>query len=404
VSAGAYAKYGPISIQLRPEFVYAQNLDFEPIPGALSDPYAGLSDIPIRFGQTSYKKSTLGQSSIRLSLGSVSLGVSNENLWWGPGVQNSLLMSNTAPGFAHLTLNTSAPIRTPIGSFEGQIVSGRLEGSGYSEPNDRWRYLSGIVLSYQPRWVPSLFLGVTRTFQVYGNELNRNSDYIPIIQSFNSKNNSRNAIARDQLTSAFARWFWRPSKAEIYFEYGRGDHSATSRDFILEPEHSRAYLLGFRKISNLRFSKGHFLIGAEYTHLQQSVNYQIRSAGSWYKHSQIIHGYTHRGQVLGAGIGPGSNLQSIELEWFSGQQSIGLQLDRYVYNDDYFPPINGKQLNGYKALSAAINGSMSYKRGMVYSEFRGNSFYIDSSQSDTEMSTTRTPLNLQIMIGASFLF
>ncbi|MFX9097187.1 capsule assembly Wzi family protein, partial [Acinetobacter baumannii] len=47
-------------------------------------------------------------------------------MWWGPGSQNSLLMSNNAPGFLHLTLNTRYPIKTGIGNFEFQFISGKL--------------------------------------------------------------------------------------------------------------------------------------------------------------------------------------------------------------------------------------------------------------------------------------
>jgi len=38
-------------------------------------------------------------------------------------------MSNTASGFKHISLNTSRPINTPIGSFETQIVAGVLKSS-----------------------------------------------------------------------------------------------------------------------------------------------------------------------------------------------------------------------------------------------------------------------------------
>src|SRR5690606_35171950 len=112
-----------------------------------------------RFGNGSYTKAFLGQSSIRLTLDPVSVGFSTENLWWGPGLHNSITMSNTAAGFAYVTLNTSKPIKTYIGSFEFQIVGGHLEKSGYPssllgdtathqryavKKPEGWRYFSGI--------------------------------------------------------------------------------------------------------------------------------------------------------------------------------------------------------------------------------------------------------------------
>ncbi|MFX8805488.1 capsule assembly Wzi family protein, partial [Acinetobacter baumannii] len=54
------------------------------------------------------------------------VGISSENLWWGPGIYNSLLMSNNAPGFWHLTFNSRKPLKTPIGDFEWQLIGGKL--------------------------------------------------------------------------------------------------------------------------------------------------------------------------------------------------------------------------------------------------------------------------------------
>ncbi|HXH99798.1 MAG TPA: capsule assembly Wzi family protein [Sphingobacteriaceae bacterium] len=196
--------------------------------------------MPDRFGDKPYPKFFPGQSSIRLTTGPVSLGVSSENLWWGPGIQNSLLMSNTAPGFNHITLNTVRPIKTRIGSFEGQLIGGRLEGSGFTEKPDDWRYLSGMTFSYQPRWVPGLVLGFTRSLQLYSSHIKRISDYIPFFKGFTSKSNEPGQTQTDQLASIYSRWLWKDANAEIYLEYSRGDHSVNLRDYTLEPEHTRA--------------------------------------------------------------------------------------------------------------------------------------------------------------------
>lgn len=47
ISAGIFAKAGPLSIQLKPEFVFAENKDF-----AVIDIYNGMPDLPPRFGNT----------------------------------------------------------------------------------------------------------------------------------------------------------------------------------------------------------------------------------------------------------------------------------------------------------------------------------------------------------------
>jgi len=331
-SAGIFAKLGPLNLQLKPEYVFAANDKFKEFIS-----HYEAADLPVRFGNKPYSQLLWGQSSIRLNLNPVSIGISNENLWWGPGIENSLLMSNTAPGFKHLTLNTTRPIKTPIGSIETQIIAARLEGSGFTDalPDD-WRYLSGIVLSYQPRWVPGLFLGLTRGFQTYGEDLDGSfGDYMPFFQAFQKKNTNEDEKRRDQLTSLYARWLFTGSKAEVYFEYGLNDHSYNTRDFLLSPEHSRVYMLGFNKLVPYKGKDDEYIrIGFELTHMEQPIDRIVRDAGEWYTHDQVWHGYTNRGEVLGAGIGPGGNFQTLQLSWVRNLKQIGVQFERYEHNGD----------------------------------------------------------------------
>jgi hypothetical protein len=115
VSAGVYAKWGPLSIQLQPELYYAANPSYTTTTG-----YGFNSG-------KSFQKIYFGQSAIKLNLGPISLGLSSQNNWWGPGQFSSIMMSNNAPGFNHFSINTSKPIKTPIGSIEFQLVMGRLK-------------------------------------------------------------------------------------------------------------------------------------------------------------------------------------------------------------------------------------------------------------------------------------
>lgn len=366
VSGGFYVKAGPLSVQIRPEYVFAGNGEFREFSS-----HYGSADLPVRFGKDPYSKLSWGQSSVRLNFDPVSLGLSNENLWWGPGKHNSILMSNTAPGFKHLTLNTSRPVRTPIGSIEAQIIAGRLEGSGFTVgmPDD-WRYLSGLVMSYQPRWLPGLFLGLTRSFQIYSEDMDDSfGDYLPIIQAFQKKNTNEDSKRRDQLTSVFARWLLTKSRAEVYFEYGLNDHSYNTRDFLMSPEHSRAYTLGMTKLVSYKGRMDEYIqLGIELTHMEQSIDRIFRNSGEWYMHHEVLHGYSNRGEVLGAGIGPGGNLQSVNVSWVKGLKQIGLQLERYEHNGDF------STAAGYGPwidFSAAAVGNWDYKKFIFNAKLQG---------------------------------
>lgn len=360
ISAGIFAKVGPLSVQLRPEYVYAENKDFQELSEAPNGVFWNTSianyyntiDLPDRYGNDAYNKVSWGQSSIRLTAGPVSVGYSNENLWWGPGNRNSLLMSNNAPGFKHFTLNTVRPIETYIGSFEAQIIGGRLNQSGIEVPEGfeyrkrpkDWRYISGMALTYQPKWVPNLFLGFDRTFIVNRRNMGRKfGDYFPIFASVQKSSyvaddgtNTDDEARRDQYISFFTRYVLPESKAEVYFQYGRNDHSYDIRDAIVEPEHTRAYVVGFRKLIPLNRPDEYIQMGIELTQLEKSKTRDLRASESWYNHYQVKDGYTNRGQVLGAGIGPGSNLQSLDVSWVKGLKKIGIQFERLVNNNDLF--------------------------------------------------------------------
>lgn len=361
LSGGVFAYAGPLRVQLKPELIFVENKAFAGFPEEHYDViweryynyHYNRADLPESFGTDRIVKLLPGQSSATLNLKGLAVGVSTENIWWGPGRRNSLLMSNNARGFNHFTLHTTKPAITPIGSFEGQVIIGRLEMSGFEPPQpDRefqessiynrkkkdWRYLSGMILTYQPKWVNGLYIGGERTIQQYYKDTRKFGDYFPLFMNFLRSNDKilDDNFRRDQYFSGFVKWIWQEAHAEWYFEFGRNDASWNLRDFLMTPEHSRAYTFGLLKMSPLakkdEFLQFHF----EMTQLQQSVNYLVRDALNWYTHYQVRHGYTNHGEVLGAGIGPGSNVQFAEISWIKNLNKVGFQLERVVNNNDFY--------------------------------------------------------------------
>ena len=392
ISGGFYARFGPLSIQLRPEYVYAVNPQFNGFSSGHNGQdlinyyaYHNLIDAPERYGNSAYNKAFWGQSSIRLTFGPVSAGLSNENIWWGPGIRNALILSNHAPGFKHITLNTVRPIKTYIGSFEGQIIAGRLDGSGlpplavttlsdgtnlFTVKRDDWRYFTGFNINYHPKWIRGMTLGLTRTFDAYEEDVKGFSGYVPFFVAYQKVISGINGdpFPRDQYTSLYARWLFTKAQAEVYFEYGLNDNSYNLRDFIGSPDHSRAYLFGFRKMLLLPGKiNQHILFSAEVTQLSQTPDRLVRDAGGWYVHYQVREGQTNEGQVLGAGTGSGGNLQSMDVSWISGLKKLGIGLERYEHNVDFyrnaFPDINGNSRK-WVDFAFALQGEWNYKNLM----------------------------------------
>jgi hypothetical protein len=367
VSGGFYFSYGPLSIQLRPELVYAANRDFVGYANNRSDAelenyyiYHNSLDQPERYGQGAYTKAFLGQSSIRLTFGRISMGLSNESIWWGPGIRNALILSNNAPGFKHLTLNTVKPVKTFLGDLEGQIIAARLDGSGfppllttaasdgtklYKAKRNDWRYYTGFNINYHPKWIPGLTLGMTRTFNAYHQDVKGLSGYLPFFMPFSKQATTGGEEAggigdpfpRDQYTSFYGRWLFTKAQAEVYFEYGLNDNSFNLNDFIGSPDHSRAYIFGARKMIAINGQKDkHILVSTEVTQLSQTIDRVVRPAGGWYVHGGVRDGQTNLGQVLGAGTGSGGNLQSMDISWVHGLKKLGIQAERYEHDVDFY--------------------------------------------------------------------
>jgi Capsule assembly protein Wzi len=361
LSTGIYTELGPLSIQLKPEFVFAENLEYPGFPENFDDQkwaqryvWFNRMDEPERYGDGNYTKILPGQSSIRLNQWGQSLGLSTENIWWGPSIRNSIMMSNNAQGFGHITLNSTKPIKTAIGSFEYQIVTGKLEASGFPPPDttrtdrgrklyvpkkDDWRYFQGYSFSYTPKWVPGLSLGVSRWVQLYSEFAIATNDYFPAFSNLFRDNDDntggRDELQRDQAAGLFIRWLWQDARAEIYAEFHRNDASANFRDLITRSDHSRATTIGFNKLFDSSIKDGMIQVNWEWTQMEQTIGRLLLTGLSWYIHSSVRDGYTNNGEVIGSSIGPGSNSHYLSAAWVKGMKKVGVAFERVARNNDF---------------------------------------------------------------------
>ena len=343
-SGGVYMRWRNVHLTLRPEFFKTA-----------SDPYetSGL------WGQrtSALSKLTLGQSSLRIDFGPLSVGASTQNMWLGPGQFSSLLMSNNAPGFNHFNIQTNRPIKTPLGSLELSIIGGTLttiENQGFENKDlkitfldQNTRYLNILSLSYTPIFFKNLYLVANRAFQqpTQNNPTSKLSDYYLIATKPLFRNTYQdNSASIDQLLSGSAKYIFPKEHAEIYFEYGWNDGSSNSRDLALDMSHSSASILGISKIQYLK-NNIFIKIEVESTYMSQKPSYLLRNAGNWYVHSLLTDGYTNQNQILGAGSGFGNNLQTFAISWNNQWFKYGIKFQHIAHNPmnriDLFQPNGG---------------------------------------------------------------
>ena len=425
ISPGIFIRTGPLTIQFKPEHHFSQNKEFDGFwEGHYSVVWASRYrlwnriDMPERFGNTNHNKTTFGQSSIRLNSKNLSIGISNENLWWGPSIRNSIMMSNHAQGFKHITFNTLNPVKTFIGNFEWQVITGRLESSGFTPPRtdiehagtklyvpkinqngetDDWRYLQGYIISYSPKWIDGLSIGFIRWVQMYSALvegrypwLEGNPTYFPAFQNLFRKNDKHEnyEAQTNQSAGLFLKWIWKDSKAEIYAEFHHNDSKQNLRDLLLDSDHSSASTIGLQKV--FKINNDNFLFNWEWTKMEQTAGRLVRNAGSWYEHNWVFDGYTNNGEVLGSSIGPGSNSHYFSLSRIKNEELIGIGLEIIDNDNDFY----------YEAFSSAgdhrrywkdINLHLNYNKSFKNFNLSTNLVYIRSLNYQWELDDFATP-------------
>ena len=355
-SIGVAGRYGPLSFALAPELAISQNRSFSiPENGASGDlrfmsPWYGAAiDLPQRFGADGTGSWAPGQSYLRLDHWNVGLGISTENLWFGPGIRNAISMSSAGAGFPHAFLGTSRPADIWIGTVEAKVLWGRLDRSDYL-PNPTHPLLTALVVDYTPRWLPRLSVGLSRVQLQVWEDL-RFQDWFPFLQSFEKKNlkslyddPTGDNPNDNQLASLFGRWVFPASGLEIFFEWAREDHENSWEMFIREPDHTQAYTLGLQKV----FRRGDrwVRLHGEYTDLQEfRPASSVRGNPTYYLHGRDLS-YTYQGQLLGAWIGPGADSQILAVDVFNRKGRIGGYLERVRRNEAvYWEVIDPQQLD-----------------------------------------------------------
>lgn len=368
LTGGARVRWKFFSAALAPLVAWQENRDFRHLamtqPGysPYANPYGyGQIDLPLRFGPDSFWTVDPGQSYARVDLYNVAAGISSENLWWGPGIRNAILMTNSGPGIPHLFLGTSRPQDIWIGWLEAQLLWGRLSQSDFfmADPSRSRRLFTALTLGYEPRFIRGLFLGAARVFldRIPPEGLPA-SDYFGRIFGISSYQQNG---AENQLASLFFRWVFPESGVEIYGEWGRDDYWASFKDLVTQPEHSTAWVAGFQKVFVLGPRSVRFSFELADT-LEKPTNNPPRGVPIFYTHSDELQGYTQRGQMIGAGIGPQANSQFAAVDLFRGSDRVGLWLERVLRNDRYYYDFVHNFAGEDAELMAGLRGVLGWER------------------------------------------
>jgi hypothetical protein len=348
-------------------------------------------DQPMRFGDEGIRRLDLGQSTATVMLGRITLGFSNENEWWGPGIRNAIVLSNNAPGFPHIFVRTSRPIETRFGGVEARWLVGGLQESKYFDTvsTNNVRSISAIAATLQTRWDPNLSVGFARS--VYATATGWGQipwrwfhALSPAHSPYASPPNDASVSeeGRDHLYSLFGRWVFPSDGVEVYGEWARRRFAPGLRAFLIAPNHTQGFTLGLQW-RGAAWRGGTFRLQSEATQLEQSATFRDRPLGSWYASPRVTQGYTHRGEMLGASIGPGASSQWIAVDYLKADWKLGGYFGRTRWNEDvhstYGFPVYVAYCSHDVSLTPGIRGFKAGRLGSVSADLtfenRLNAFF-----------------------------
>lgn len=349
-TGGLSYRRGIVSATLAPTLIYTQNQAFELLDhtqtgaGDFRDGrQPGFIDLPQRFGIAGSVALDPGESSLRIDTHGVALGVATGNQYWGPGVDNPLVLGHNAPGYPQAFLGTSGPAGTPIGDIHARLFWGRLSQSSYSPvevADSANRFATGLGIVFSPRGVPGLEIGGARFFQTPWTPGDIGfDDLIKTFEGFlkagipgkdvipDENEPDRPFDPDNQIASVFARWVLPASRLELYGELARDDHSWDARDLALEPEHSSAYTLGLARVWDVG-SRSLLQVRAEFLDSQITYLDYVRPQAPLYIHGWTRQGHTNEGQLLASSAAYGGSAAVVDADLYHSDGRVGLRWSR----------------------------------------------------------------------------
>ena len=330
--------YG-FELTFKPQLSFSQNLEFEYLPGVCGSEYSyftqngGSIDLVQRYGNTSFWNYDWGDSELRWTWNTFTIGFGSQNPWLGPAWLNPMLGSNNAAGYPKFDIGLrKTQVIIPgldwnLGYIEGRLWVGKLSQSDYfnipSYPFDTM--ITAMSASYSPSFIPRLSVGLNRIFLT---RWNKNNLKYSLRLFTASKANDVYGDGEDQKISIFADWYFPNAGFEIYIEYGLDDFSTYPLQNFF---HTGIYTVGIKqKLPH----NGELIV--ELNNFEMSQDFQLQwPYGGYYTHGKILTGYTNKGQSLGAGTGLFGNSQYFGYTIHYPKGNSTFFIHRFCPNNNY---------------------------------------------------------------------
>jgi hypothetical protein len=336
--------YG-VELTLLPHFSFSQNAEFDFIQPAYSGPdfsdkaekygYYGVwgIDAPQRFGDKPFFDWDLGDSEIRYTWRTLTVGFGTQTIWLGPAQLNPIIHSNNAASYPKLDIGLRRQaiviprIGWHIGDIEFRAWWGYLTESDWFDNIDSNNHnlITGVSLAYSFPWIfKGLTIGFNRIMLSKWDDMNFGTTFI-LLWPF--MDNSAGSDNNDQRASVTIEYLLPLAGINVYWEWGRNDFSPGIDDVVRYPFHTQGWTAGMKKTLSINnYLKGELLL--EVTNIESSRDYELMRSTTFYAHHIIIQGHTNKGQWLGAGIGTGGNSQYLGFKLYFPKGCGGIFIQR----------------------------------------------------------------------------
>jgi len=330
-------------LTLLPHVAFSQNAHFDILPSVFENEFGYFwgygVDAPQRFGDRSFLDWDFGDSEIRYTWRTLTVGFGTQAIWLGPSYLHSILHSNNAPTYPRVDIGlrrqrvTLPWLGWNIGEVEARLWVGRLTESNFFDSDDTNNHtmFHGLALAYAPSFLPGLTLFANRVALVPW-----------VWENLRFVLPSRDNTIEDQKMSFGFSQIFPQVGFELYGELGIDDYTAGSATLppwagsLRNPYHTMVFTLGARKV--LTISERNNIFGQilfEWSHMEKSKTFFFLWPYSFYFHHQLIHGYTNRGQWIGNGFNPGGNAQYLEFRVFYPRGTSSFFIHRFNPDNNF---------------------------------------------------------------------
>ena len=343
LTGGARLEAYGFEVTLKPQISFSQNKEYDyMLPGVCGSEYSyfwgGGIDLVQRYGDSSFWTYDWGDTEVRYTWHTLTVGFGFQSPWLGPAWINPMLGSNNAGTYPKVDAGLrKTQVHLPwlhwyIGEIEARVWIGRLTESDYfdNDSSNDYRMLNALSLAYSPSFFPGLTLGINRIFMT--NWEAENLKYFGRL--FTLSDADSNKSTEDQKIAFNASWIFPSVGFEVYGELGIDDY--TSRP-TANPFHTAIYTVGAKKsfkISPQKRISGEIIF--EWSNFEMSQDFQLQwMYMGYYSHGTVKQGYTQSGQIIGAGYGYAGNSQFIGVKIYYPKGSVMPYLHRSSPDNNY---------------------------------------------------------------------